>query len=118
LVDGGYLNPVPVNLANKEDKILAIDPSLYPNYSIASSFERNWKNIFKIKKPWKQMLKSSDMIYYALSQSQGKEYKHIRIIPEFTNKSFLDFRSAKDTIEIGRKSIYSRISEIQQLLDE
>jgi NTE family protein len=116
LVDGGYLNPVPVNITSEDDIVIAIDSSLRPDYSIRTSLKKDWKNFFKISKPWRQALKSSDMLCYTLSQSQGKGIKHLRIIPNFIDMPFISFRDGKNAIEIGRNSVYEHIEEIKQFI--
>ncbi|HVN48636.1 MAG TPA: patatin-like phospholipase family protein [Bacteroidota bacterium] len=117
LIDGGYLNPLPLDIADKHGKkIIAIDPSLPTGYSIRKYLQHGWKNMLNPRNLLQQALKGSDMTYAMLAKVQWTNFDHIRINVGFIDMSFIDFSNYRYAINLGYEETIKRIPEIEQYL--
>ncbi len=109
LVDGGVVNPLPVNVISSEGvkKIIAVNSMPSSNMLMKSNLGQN-PNFFNI------MINSLYSLQYRIAKFAANE-ADIYLNPILPKSSWYEFHRAKEFIELGRDSISKVIDEIKNL---
>lgn len=126
LVDGGVVNPLPVNVVQKmgADIVIAVDLNHYfikeklnkryrtPKNRLAKIFGSNWPNIFDV------LESSLFLMEDKLSEKNLEIYKaDVLIRPKLESTSIFDFHYAKRLIDEGYRVTKKQIPKIKRLLN-
>ncbi len=107
LVDGGLINPVPINHVKKYK----------PDLTIVSNVIRKKTNLNKKKISFTDVVRQSiNIIQYELISNKKIGNNNIININLDINSTVLDFRKTKDIIKIGEKAAQEIIQKIKRKL--
>jgi NTE family protein len=115
LVDGGIINPVPVDIAKKDkpDKIIAVNVCTDVGMSRASGkiFEKKKRyNLYDV------ILRSFYMMENEIATAKlNIDPSHILIKPEIDNIHILEFQKIKKIIELGEQAAEKALSQIRKI---
>ncbi len=104
LADGGYTNPVPVNLIRSSHcKVIAVDCTVDPVWDLRMERPRKFGYLNKFNYCYRQYLKSMDILCRRVAEARnGESTERIRIRPVMPGVTAFSFHKSSQAIEAGR----------------
>ena len=111
LIDAGLINPVPISVAPKNSKIIAVDvdPKIRP-VNDKTGFVETMQHVF-----YSLQKKASRKTF---SWSKHKKKSIVLLDPDLGTRTLLDFRRQKEIILAGELEAKKKIKEIKELLSK